>query len=235
MPTERREHIVHSFDRKLGALRDLVLRMADQAERQVDDACQALLTRDAARTDAVVADDAALDRLEQEIEAAAIELLATRQPVAVDLRVVVAALKIAKDLERIGDHAKSVARRGAALAGLSQFPALNGVERLGARVHANLRLAMAALRAGDAAAAREAWVADEPVDEIYNGLVRELLTHMMEDPRAVGAGTQLLFAAKSLERIGDHATNIAETVHYAELGAQLPPDRPRAEDELNPS
>jgi|YNPMSStandDraft_1061717.scaffolds.fasta_scaffold27603_2 phosphate transport system protein len=230
MPTDLREHIVRSFDEKLGELRGLLLRMAEAAEAQVDAACRALSARDATAAEAVVAADPAIDRLAQEVEAAAIAMLATRQPVAVDLRTIVAALKIARDLERIGDQAKGIARHTAALAALPQIPSPNGWAGLTGRVQEVLRLALASLRRGDPQAARQAWAADEPVDAVYNGLVRELLTHMMEDTRSIGAGTHLLFAAKNLERIGDHATNIAEAVHYAEAGDPLPLDRPRGED-----
>jgi phosphate transport system protein len=229
MPTEQKDHIVRSFDEKLRDLRGRVLAMAATAEAQVSDAVRALLTRDRMLAAQVTGRDPALDRMEREIEEAVVLLLALRQPVAIDLRGVVAALKIAKDLERIGDHAKSVARRAGALAALPPTGSMNGFERLAERVKENLRRGLGALEAGDARAARDAWAADEGVDETYNGIVRELLTHMMEDPRSIGPATQLMFAAKSLERIGDHATNVAEAVHFAAIGSALPNERPQAD------
>jgi phosphate transport system protein len=229
MPNEQPDHIVRSYDEQLRKLRDLVARMGGLAERQVHDATQALVRRDAALAAEVVGRDGALDALEREIESFCIRILALRQPMAGDLRFIVAAMKVAHNLERIGDYARNGAKRSIVIAQQPQIGSLNGFLRMSVLVQENLKLAIDALVNDDAAAAERVWAGDEPVDDIYNGIFREMLTHMMEDPRNITAATHLLFIAKNLERIGDHATNIAETVHYAVRGDSLPEDRPKAD------
>ena len=222
-------HTVRSYDQELRHLRELVARMGGLAERQVADATVALIRRDTELAAEVVERDAEIDRIEREIEAFCVRLLALRQPVARDLRLVVAALKVAHELERVGDYAKNGAKRAITLAAQPPLGSMNGFGRMARLVQENLKGAIDALVGDDAARAREVWRSDESVDEIYNGIFREMLTHMMEDPRNITAGTHLLFIAKNLERIGDHATNIAETVHYAVRGEPLPEDRPKAD------
>jgi phosphate transport system protein len=229
MPNEQPDHIVRSYDEQLRRLREMVARMGGLAERQVHDATQALVRRDAALAAEVVARDGLLDTLEREIENFCIRILALRQPMAADLRFIVAAMKVAHNLERIGDYARNGAKRSIVVAQQPQIGSLNGFLRMSVLVQENLKLAIDALVNDDAAAAERVWAADEPVDDIYNGIFREMLTHMMEDPRNITAATHLLFIAKNLERIGDHATNIAETVHYAVRGDTLPEDRPKAD------
>jgi phosphate transport system protein len=229
MPMEQPDHIVRSYDEQLRRLRDMVARMGGLAERQVNDAAVALIRRDAALGAEVVTRDAALDGLEREIEAFAIRILATRQPMASDLRFIVAAMKVSHDLERIGDYARNGAKRSIVLAQQPALGSLNGFQRMSTLVQENLKLAIDALVNEDADAAQRVWAGDEPIDTFYNGIFREMLTHMMEDPRNITAAIHLLFVAKNLERIGDHATNIAETVHYAVRGDQLPEDRPKAD------
>jgi len=229
MPQDQPEHIVRSYEEQLRRLRDMVARMGGLAERQVHDATQALVRRDAELASEVVARDAALDTLEREIEAFCIRVLATRQPMAADLRFIVAAMKVSHDLERIGDYARNAAKRGIVLAQQPSIGSLNGFQRMSVLVQENLKLAIDALANSDADAAQRVWASDEPVDTVYNGIFREMLTHMMEDPRNITAAIHLLFIAKNLERIGDHATNIAETVHYAVRGDSLPEDRPKAD------
>ena len=229
MPQDQPDHIVRSYDEQLRKLREMVARMGGLAERQVHDATTALVRRDAQLAAEVVARDAALDALEREIETFCIRILATRQPMAGDLRFIVAAMKVAHNLERIGDYARNGAKRSIVVAQLPQIGSLNGFLRMSQLVQENLKLAIDALAGDDAEAAERVWAADEPVDDIYNGIFREMLTHMMEDPRNITAATHLLFIAKNLERIGDHATNIAETVHFAVRGAALPEDRPKAD------
>ena len=229
MPQDQPDHIVRSYDEQLRKLREMVARMGGLAERQVHDATSALVRRDAQLAAQVVARDAALDALEREIETFCIRILATRQPMAGDLRFIVAAMKVAHNLERIGDYARNGAKRSIVVAQLPQIGSLNGFLRMSQLVQENLKLAIDALAGDDAEAAERVWAADEPVDDIYNGIFREMLTHMMEDPRNITAATHLLFIAKNLERIGDHATNIAETVHFAVRGAALPEDRPKAD------
>ncbi len=222
-------HTLRSYDEELRRLRDMLARMGGLAERQVADATAALVERDTELAAEVVQRDAELDRMEREIEAFCVRLLALRQPVAQDLRLVIAALKISHDLERIGDYARNGARRAILVAARPQLGSMNGFGRMAKLVQENLKDAIDALVEGDAARAEAVWRADEPVDEVYNGIFREMLTHMMEDPRNITVGTHLLFVAKNLERIGDHATNIAETVHYAVRGDTLPEDRPKAD------
>ena len=229
MPMEQGDHIVRSYDDQLRRLRDMVARMGGLAERQVNDATVALTRRDATLAAEVIGRDAALDQLEREIEAFCIRILATRQPMASDLRFIVAAMKVAHNLERIGDYARNAAKRSIVISQQPAIGSLNGFSRMARLVQENLKLAIDALVNDDAEAAQRVWAADEPVDDVYNGIFREMLTFMMEDPRNITAATHLLFIAKNLERIGDHATNIAETVHYAVRGDSLPDDRPRAD------
>jgi phosphate transport system protein len=233
MPTDQPGHIVRSYEDQLRKLRDMVARMGGLAERQVNDATQALVRRDAALAAEVVARDGALDQLEREIEAFCIRLLALRQPMASDLRFIVAAMKVSHDLERIGDYARNGAKRSVVLAQQPPLGSMNGFQRMSVLVQENLKLAIDALVNEDAEAAQRVWASDEPIDNVYNGMFREMLTFMMEDPRNITAAIHLLFIAKNLERIGDHATNIAETVHYAVRGASLPDERPKADASAN--
>ncbi|WP_439595313.1 phosphate signaling complex protein PhoU [Falsiroseomonas sp.] len=223
------EHIVRSYDEQLRKVRDMLARMGGLAERQVNDATVALVRRDATLAAEVIGRDAALDQLEREVEAFCIRILATRQPMAIDLRFIVAAMKVAHDLERIGDYARNAAKRSIVVAQQPMLGSLNGFSRMARLVQENLKAAIDALVNDDAEAAARVWGNDEPVDDVYNGIFREMLTFMMEDPRNITAATHLLFIAKNLERIGDHATNIAETVHYAVRGDSLPDERPKAD------
>jgi phosphate transport system protein len=229
MSTEQPEHIVKSYDEQLRKLRDMVGRMGGLAERQVHDATTALVRHDTGLAAEVIGRDGALDQLEREIESFAVRLLALRQPVAVDLRFIVAAMKVGHNLERIGDYARNAAKRSIVISQQPQIGSLNGFQRMSVLVQENLKLAIDALVNDDAEAADRVWAADEPIDDVYNGIFREMLTHMMEDPRNITAATHLLFVAKNLERIGDQATNIAETVHYAVRGDTLPEDRPKSD------
>jgi len=223
------EHIVRSYEEELRRLRDMLTRMGGLSELQVADSTNALLERDSDLAEEVVRRDAQLDALEREIETFCIRLIALRQPVGGDLRLIVAALKVAHDLERIGDYARNGAKRAIVLAQQPQLGSLNGFTRMARMVQENLQGAIDALVQNDAELADEIWAADEPVDEVYNGIFREMLTFMMEDPRNITAATHLLFIAKNLERIGDHATNIAETVQYAVRGEASAEERPKGD------
>jgi phosphate transport system protein len=203
--------------------------MGGLVERQVADATRALVRRDSDLAGEVVQRDVQIDQLEREIEAFCVTLLALRQPMAADLRLIIAGMKVSNDLERIGDYSANAAKRSIVLASLPGLGSMNGFERMAHLVQENLKAAMDALVQGDAEAAERVWAADEPVDEIYNGIFREMLTHMMEDPRNITAATHLLFIAKNLERIGDHTTNIAERIHFAVRGENLPEDRPKGD------
>lgn len=223
------EHTVRSYEEDLRRLRDMIVRMGGLAERQVAEANESLIERDSELATEVVQRDTAIDALEREIESFVIRLLALRQPVGADLRLIVAALKISHDLERIGDYARNAAKRAIVLAQQPVLGSMNGFTRMAALVQANLKGAIDALVHEDAEKADEIWASDEPIDEIYNGIFREMLTFMMEDPRNITAATHLLFIAKNLERIGDHATNIAETVHFAVRGDTLDEERPKSD------
>jgi phosphate transport system protein len=229
MPQDQPEHTVKSYEEELRKLRQMVARMGGLAEQAVADATRALIERDTDLAGQVVAGDHAIDLLDREIEAFCIRLLALRQPVAADLRLIVACMKAAQDIERIGDYAANAAKRAIVISQQPGPGSRNGFERMSQLVQENLKDALDALVEDDAAEAARVWAADQPIDDIYNGIFRELLTFMMEDPRHITAATHLLFIAKNLERIGDHATNIAETVHYAVLGETLPDERPKSD------
>jgi len=223
------EHTVRSYEEDLRRLRDMIVRMGGLAERQVAEAARSLIDRDSELAAEVVQRDVQIDSLEREIESFGVRLLALRQPVGGDLRLIVATMKISHDLERIGDYARNAAKRSIVLAQQPVIGSLNGFSRMAILVQENLKGAIDALVHHDVGKADEIWAADEPVDDIYNGIFREMLTFMMEDPRNITAATHLLFVAKNLERIGDHATNIAETVHYAVKGETMEEERPKSD------
>jgi phosphate transport system protein len=216
------QHTVKAFDEELGRLSALVARLGDLAREEVAGALQALSRRDPAMAQAVVETDRKLDELEGEIENGAILLMAIRQPVAIDLRRSVAAMKMAGNLERCGDLAKNIAKRAMVISQTElPGPLMRPIERMGRLVLKRLESALAAYANDDLVAATEVWTRDREVDEAYESVFRELLTYMMGDARLISACSHLLFVAKNLERIGDHATNIAEIVHYAMTGDQL--------------
>ncbi|MCU0889917.1 MAG: phosphate signaling complex protein PhoU [Rubritepida sp.] len=223
------QHIVKSYEEDLRRLREMIARMGGLAERQVADSAQALLERDTDLAATVVSRDAKLDAMEREVESFCVQLLARRQPMAADLRLIIACMKISQDLERIGDYARNGAKRAIVVSQTPGLGSFNGFRRMVELVQENLKDAIDALVEDDAAKADAVWRADAPIDSIYNGIFRELLTFMMEDPRNITAATHLLFIAKNMERIGDHATNIAERVHYAVLGEMLTDERPKAD------
>jgi len=222
-------HTVRSYDDELKALDQTITRMGDLAEAQAQSAIQALVRRDGEIGHQVVQADARIDDLEHQVSALAVRLLALRQPVAQDLREVVAALKISSDLERIGDYAANIGKRVIALAQTAPFKLPAGIPRMGWLAQKIIKDVLGAYNDRDAEKALAAWQSDEEVDETYSGLFRELLTYMMEDPRNIGACTHMLFIAKNIERIGDHATNIAETVYYMVVGEPLDAVRPKGD------
>ena len=227
--SEAPEHLVKSFDQELNRLRNLMTQMGGIVESQVTLAAEAIMHRDAAAAARAVEEDPKVDALEREVEAFVIRLLALRQPVAGDLRQIVAALKITGDLERIGDYAANVAKRSIVLAQFSLPYSLAGLAHMARMVQGQLKSIIDALGDSDAAKAVEVWRSDQVVDDIYNAIFRELITYMMEDPRNITPCTHLLFIAKNLERIGDHATNIAENLYYAVKGESLPDSRPKGD------
>jgi len=221
------EHLVKSFDTDLKRLRDLLTEMGGIVESQLSLAATAIMDRDGDAATQAVADDVKVDSLEREVEQFVIRMLALRQPMAGDLRRVVAALKIASDLERIGDYAANVAKRSVVLAQFNLPYSLAGLTHMISLVQEQLKSIIDSVGTNDTAKAIEVWRSDQVVDDIYNALFRELITYMMEDPRNITPCTHLLFIAKNLERIGDHATNIAETVYYAVEGEIIPDARPK--------
>jgi phosphate transport system protein len=223
------EHLVKSFDQELKRLRNLMTEMGGIVETQVALAADAIMNRDAAAANRAVEEDPKVDALEREVEKLVIRLLALRQPVADDLRRAVSALKITGDLERIGDYAANVAKRSIVLAQFSLPYSLSGLAHMAQLVQGQLKSIIDALGDNDAEKAVEVWRSDQVVDDIYNALFRELITYMMEDPRNITPCTHLLFIAKNLERIGDHATNVAENLYYAVTGESLPDTRPKGD------
>lgn len=222
------EHTLKFFGEELAQLKAEVARMGGMAEAQVADAVQAVAKRDVALAHALVARDERLDALQRDIEKKSIRMIALRQPVAQDLRRTVGALKMSWSLERTGDMAKNIGKRALLIADSAPIvPLTRSIERMGKLVLSRLKEALDAYTAGDAERAVSIWGSDDEVDEHYDSLFRELLTYMMSDPRTIGAGAHLLFIAKNLERVGDHATNIAEIVHYEATGEELLGDRPK--------
>jgi phosphate transport system protein len=227
--SEQSEHFVKSFDQDLKRLNDMLIRMGGIVENQVALASEAVLERNAEAAARTVEEDVKVDALEREVDQFVIRMLALRQPMAADLRHIVAGLKVTGDLERIGDYAANVAKRSIVLA---QFPApysLGGLAHMLGLVQAQLKSIIDALGTNDSDKAIEVWRSDRAVDDIYNTIFRELITYMMEDPRNITPCTHLLFIAKNLERIGDHTTNIAETIYYSVKGEVIPDVRPKGD------
>lgn len=228
--SEASQHIVKSFEQELHRLRDLVTAMGGVVERELALASQAVLQNDPEAAEQAIAEDPRVDEFEREIERFAIRLLALRQPMGLDLRLIVAALKISVDLERIGDYATNLAKRSRVLAALTPAGALSGISHMIRLVQEELKLVIDAVGENDAEKAVRVWSSDKAVDDVYNAIFRELVTYMMEDPRYITPCAHLLFIAKNLERIGDHATNVAELLYYAVSGETLPETRPKGED-----
>lgn len=230
------EHIVKSYDDELTQLAAEVARMGGLAEAQVASAVEAVARRDVALSEAVVGRDERLDLLEIDIEKRCIRLLALRQPIANDLRRTMSAIKIAGNLERCGDLAKSIAKRSLVLTETEPVtPLTRSIERMGKLVANRLREVLDAYTTGDLGRAIAVWQRDQEVDEHYNSLFRELLTYMMGDPRTITPCAHLLFVAKNLERIGDHATNIAENVWFLVHGEELRGERDKRDDSSVPA
>jgi phosphate transport system protein len=221
------EHMVKRFDDELGKLDASISEMGGLAESQLSMALAALRERDSAAAEKVMKADNRVDELDRGVQNQVIRMLALRQPMANDLRMIVTSIKIASALERIADYAKNVAKRSLQVQATTPSPALTGVDRLGRLVQTLLKDVLDALSSKDAVRARAVWRRDAEIDDVYHGLVRELLTYMMEDPRNISACTQLMFMAKNIERIGDHATNIAELLLFRWTGEEVVEERPR--------
>jgi phosphate transport system protein len=215
-------HTVASYDEELTRLAALIAEMGGMSEAAVSDAARALLKLDHALAKDIIAKDKQIDRIHRQIDDMAVSMIARRQPMAVDLRSIITAIHVAGDLERVGDMAKTIARRTLQIEGLSLTPKFyNGVKHMADLILRQLKAALDAYATRNSAAAVDVCNSDEEIDALYTSLFRELLTYMMEDPRNITQCTHLLFCSKSLERVGDHATNIAEAAFYLDTGRQM--------------
>ncbi len=225
MPATLNEHIVTSYEDELIDLNKSISEMGGMVEQAITEGAMALLKLDHAQARNVRTFDAQIDQMQQRINDSVVSIIARRQPMATDLRMVVTAIQVANDLERTGDMAKQLAKRTLQLENLGLAPKFyNGVKHMKDLVSRQLQAALDAYLTRDSKAAVEVCNHDDEIDAIYNSLFRELLTYMMEDPRNITQCTHLLFCAKSLERVGDHATNIAEAAYYLETGRHLGAD-----------
>lgn len=228
--SDQPEHLVKSYEGELKRLRAMLTEMGGIVETQLMLATQAIMNRDAAAATRAVEEDPKVDALEREIEQFVIRMLALRQPMAGDLRQIVAALKMTGDLERIGDHAANAAKRSIVLAQHPLGFPLTGLGNMLRLAQAQVKAIIDAISRSDTEKAIAVWKGDTELDDVYNAVFRELVTYMMEDPRTITACAHLLFIAKNLERIGDHTTNVAETLHYAVTGQVLSDPRPKADN-----
>ncbi len=224
MNTQPHDHIVKSYDEERHRLANEILRMGEMSAAQLEAALDVVERRDDRAAARIVANDEAIDALEREVSQDVMKL-ALRGPLARDLREILASLRIASDIERIGDYAANVAKRSTALNAAPPLPHTRGLAALGQLVVRQVRDVLVAYAHNDVAAAQRVRDQDAEVDTLYTGLFRELLTYMMEDARAITPCTHLLFMAKNLERIGDHATNIAENVWFLVHGDDALPPR----------
>jgi phosphate transport system protein len=227
------DHTVQGFDRELATLGRKIAEMGGIGEKMLADGIEALIRLDMDLARATVIMDKRLDALQREIEEMAVLIIARRQPVGIDLREIVAAMRISGDLERVGDLAKNIAKRAIALSGEQRLPrAMIGLRHMGELAALQLKDVLDAYAQRDVARADAVWLRDSEIDALEDSVFRDLLTFMMEDPRNISLCTQLLFCSKNVERVGDHSTNIAETVHYILTGEMLPVDRPKGEEAI---
>jgi phosphate transport system protein len=214
-------HTVKAFDNEITQLRGLIAEMGGLAETSIAKAIEALIQHDEELGARVVADDAKLDALEAEVDQLAVRIIALRAPMADDLRDVIAALKISGVVERIGDYAKNIARRVSKIERQKNFEPLTLIPAMAEIAQGMVRDVLNAFAARDQHMAVNVIERDEKLDNFYDSIFRNLVAHMMENPATISSAAQLLFVARNLERIGDHATNVAEMVYYAETGAYL--------------
>lgn len=225
------EHTVTAFDDDLRFLIGKVVEMGGHAESMLARSMSALARADKSLAQTVIADDVVLDNAQRELEERAVLIIAKRQPMAHDLREIIGTLRMANDLERIGDLGKNIARRVSEIDDAIQPKRLlRGLEHLTSLTLEQLKDVLDAYVSKDVDQAQAVWARDDDIDQIYTSLFREMLTYMMEDPRYITACTHLLFCAKNIERIGDHATNIAETVYYMATGTQFANERPKDDE-----
>ena len=223
------QHTLKVYDDRLRGLATLVQQMGERVLLELDDALASLLRGDLALARRAIEHDTQVNDLRTRINAEVAIILARQQPVAQDLRDILASGRIAGDLERAGDHAKNVAKRALALGEKPTAGTASQIGRLGAKVRPMLSEVIAAYSARDSARAKAVWISDADLDQIYRELFQYLLEEMQRDPRRIASGTHLLFVAKSLERIGDHATNIAEDVSFMVTGLPVLETRPKLE------
>ena len=234
MSSTGKEHIIKSYDGELTRLTGEIVRMGELSVSQLEAAIDVIDRRDERAAQRVVGNDEAIDQLEQEISHDVVRLLALRAPMAGDLRNVFAALRIAADIERIGDYAANVAKRSIPLSMVAPVAPTAGLNYLAELAATEVRDVLLAYRDQDAKKAYQVWKDDAELDDAYTGYFRQLLTYMMEDPRNITPCTHLLFMAKNIERIGDHATNIAENVWFQVTGEPLNKQRTKRDFTSNP-
>ena len=224
------QHTVRAYDKDLDLLERRIAEMGGLAEKMVIDAVDALSTGDSALAQQVVETDPRLDLLQREIEEQATLTIARRQPVANDLREIIGAIRVAGDLERVGDLAKNIAKRSLKIGIESRLPrAIVGIKHMNDFATELMKDVLDAYAQRDVDRARDVWERDADLDALEDSVFRDLLTHMMEDPRNITFCAHLLFCSKNIERIGDHATNIAETVFYMIEGQQMLDKRPKGD------
>jgi phosphate transport system protein len=226
------EHTVKAFDGEISQLRGLIAEMGGLAEVAIRDAVEALVSYDEVKARQVVANDPRIDALEAEVDRLAVRIIALRAPMADDLREVIAALKISGVVERIGDYAKNIAKRVDRVEGKSRIKPLTLIPAMAEVAESMVRDVLNAYGARDAQLAVEVIRRDDKVDNFYNSIFRNLVTHMMESPATISDAAQLLFVARNLERIGDHATNVAEMVYFAATGEYCT-ERDNSDDEAS--
>ena len=223
-----KDHIVKDFNEELSQLDNLLAEMGGLCEAQLSRAMEAMVKRDVDLASAVIEGDRRIDDLEKQVDSLAINLIALRQPMAADLRMIIASLKVANNLERVGDYAKNIGKRTIAL---SKSPVIsntaNSIQRMSTMVEGMIKNALDALINRDSQRAKDVRISDQEVDQMHSSLFKELLTFMAEDPESISTCTHLLFIAKNLERVGDHMTSVAEQIVFIVEGEILDDERPK--------
>jgi len=222
------DHIVSAYSDELDKLSSDIMRMGGIVETMITDSCRALSANDSVLAKEVIARDPQVDAIESEVEKQIVSLIARRQPMGHDLRMILSALKISNELERIGDLSKNIAKRALRLDDHVSMEMRNAILRMSRPVARQLNEVLDAYASGNAVLAKNVWSSDDDIDQHYNAVFREMITYLIEDPRRITAGAHMLFIAKNLERIGDHCTNVAEFVYYQAVGEYLSVmDRPK--------
>ena len=226
-----KDHIVKDFNEELSQLDNLLAEMGGLCEAQLSRAMEAMVKRDVDLASAVIEGDRRIDDLEKQVDSLAINLIALRQPMAADLRMIIASLKVANNLERVGDYAKNIGKRTIAL---SKSPVIsntaNSIQRMSTMVEGMIKNALDALINRDSQRAKDVRISDQEVDQMHSSLFKELLTFMAEDPESISTCTHLLFVAKNLERVGDHMTSVAEQIVFIVEGEILDDERPKKDN-----